>query len=316
MIWLEFLTGSASKLGLDELIFLVACAFLVALVVASIGLFIWSLFLHGSLMLFGGARSGFQASFRAISYSCVTSLCGVIPVIGWLAGNLWGLYLSGIGLRETHQTSTGKAFGAVLIPICIVAAGWVTFVLQYNPLTAGKQSASAMKSMMSTTYTGTEYKTDVGQFSVITPLPLMEKKVRAKSALGKTEVSLFSVKHGNIEYSIAYSDTLPSYAHYLQYLPHFSWVYHWETRLDKYGHTIAEKLHGKLVSETKIMLDNNPGREVVIEDMEKAGHDVVMKGRAFLVRNRLYQILVAAPNDELGTSEVNTFFESFKILTE
>lgn len=50
--------------------------------------------------------------------------------------------------------------------------------------------------------------------------------------------------------------------------------------------------------------------------MDKVGPNVVMKGRAFLVRNKLYHIMVIAPNEALGTPEVNDFFESFTLLAE
>src|SRR5208337_1767362 len=139
------------------------------------------------------------------SYSCAASLFGLIPLVGWLAGNLWSIYLSGIGFREMHQTSTVRAFGAVLIPICAGAAVWVIFGLQYNPLTVSKQSASANKPMISTTSTGTEFKTDVGKFAIITPLPLVEKKLTANTGLGKVDVSIFGAKQGNIEYTVACS---------------------------------------------------------------------------------------------------------------
>jgi hypothetical protein len=97
------------------LIFMIPIALLIGVIYACASIFTSSLFIHGSLILVRGAHSGFQATFRSMSYSSLPWLFGVIPVVGWLVGNLWGLYLCGVGLRKTHDTSRTKAFSAVLI---------------------------------------------------------------------------------------------------------------------------------------------------------------------------------------------------------
>lgn len=84
-----------------------------------ISLFLGSATLHGCLLLVGGAQRGFEATFRVVSYSSVTGLFSVIPIVGVFA-NLWGLVLTVIGLRETHRISTGKAAAAVAIPVGVV----------------------------------------------------------------------------------------------------------------------------------------------------------------------------------------------------
>ena len=87
---------------------------------AAIGLFIGAGILHLLVMLVIGSRSaGFAGTFRVSAYSSVTSLVSWIPVIGWIA-SLYGIYLAIVGLREVHNTTTGKAAVVVLIPALIV----------------------------------------------------------------------------------------------------------------------------------------------------------------------------------------------------
>ena len=78
-------------------------------------------------LIVGESNSGFGATFRVASYTQVTSLVNWIPIVGPVVA-LYGLYLSVIGLREVHATTTGKAALVVLIPfavvlIVVVAAG-------------------------------------------------------------------------------------------------------------------------------------------------------------------------------------------------
>jgi hypothetical protein len=66
----------------------------------------------------GTTNSGFQATFRVASYTQVTSLVNWIPIIGPLLA-LYGVYLSIVGIREVHETTTGKAALVVLIPFAV-----------------------------------------------------------------------------------------------------------------------------------------------------------------------------------------------------
>jgi hypothetical protein len=99
-------------------------AFIVSIIVApigaAIGLFIGAGILHLLVMLIVGSRnSGFEATFRVVTYSAVTSLVSWIPFIGWLL-SLYGIYLGIVGIREMHNTTTGKAALVVLIPVAVL----------------------------------------------------------------------------------------------------------------------------------------------------------------------------------------------------
>lgn len=109
-----------------------AASFVITLVIAPvlivIGLFIWSGIVHLCLMMLGGHKdstAGYEGTFRAVSYSYVSSLAQIIPFFGGLIALVWNVILVVIGLVRMHRTSQGKALGAVLIPIvlCCLCVG-------------------------------------------------------------------------------------------------------------------------------------------------------------------------------------------------
>lgn len=93
---------------------------LLAPIFAAIGLLIGAGILHLLVMLIVGSNNaGFEGTFRVGAYSSVTLLVSWIPFIGWIA-SLYGIYLAIVGIREVHNTTTGKAALAVLIPAIVV----------------------------------------------------------------------------------------------------------------------------------------------------------------------------------------------------
>jgi hypothetical protein len=84
-----------------------------------IGVFIAAGILHLVLMLLGGARRDFEATFRVVSFSQATSLLFLVPFCGQLVGGFWCLVLYVLGLAEAHQIGHGKAAAAVLLPLAL-----------------------------------------------------------------------------------------------------------------------------------------------------------------------------------------------------
>jgi hypothetical protein len=82
-------------------------------------LFIVSGLLHVILLLLNGARAGFEATFRVISYSVSPFICLAIPWCGMPLTILWVATLSIIGIKEAQETSGGKAAVAVLFPLVL-----------------------------------------------------------------------------------------------------------------------------------------------------------------------------------------------------
>jgi hypothetical protein len=106
---------SGHFVGLIGLFIVVSISFGFLLIFIPIVMAIWAGMVHGTLCLLGGGNVSFQTTFRVIAYSSVPQVFNGIPVVGNLV-SLWTLVLTVIGLRETHNVTTGKSVAAVLIP--------------------------------------------------------------------------------------------------------------------------------------------------------------------------------------------------------
>jgi hypothetical protein len=85
-----------------------------------IGILFSSVAVHVSLMLAGGAREDFEATFRVICYASAPELFSAIPLIGGPVGLVWKIYLTFVGIRAVHETTTVRAAAAVLIPMVVL----------------------------------------------------------------------------------------------------------------------------------------------------------------------------------------------------
>jgi len=76
--------------------------------------------------------TGFEATLRIVSYTSAVELLNWIPVVGLLA-SFYGLYLAFVGIREMHETTTGRALAGISLP--------VVFFVIFKPLPLLPQSA-------------------------------------------------------------------------------------------------------------------------------------------------------------------------------
>lgn len=93
-----------------------------------VGLFIWSLIHHVSLMLVGAlgeSDSGFEGTFRVNSYAYVVQLAAIVPLLGWLITFVWYVVLQTIGAARIHRTTPGRALIGALLPLiaCCLCVG-------------------------------------------------------------------------------------------------------------------------------------------------------------------------------------------------
>jgi len=100
-------------------------------------LFIWSGILHLLLMMVRGAKNGFEATFRVVSYSIGAHVFLMIPFCGAIISAPWTIVLAIIGLKEAHGTTGGKASFAVLFPLimCCAIVG-LSFLLMLGTVAA------------------------------------------------------------------------------------------------------------------------------------------------------------------------------------
>ncbi len=110
-----------------------------------VGLFVSSGILHLFLMMVKGAKNGFEATFRVVAYGYSANIFLVIPFCGGLLAGVWAIVLYIIGLRESHETTGGKAAFAVFLPL-IVCCG--LFIIAMGALFMGAvASLSALSHM-------------------------------------------------------------------------------------------------------------------------------------------------------------------------
>lgn len=149
-----------------------------------------------------------------------------------------------------------------------------------------------------------EFKSEAGSFAVTAPKTLQESTHDLELQSGKTTLYLFSTQEDNIGYFVSYCDYPP------ETMQHGDL----EKMLDGSRDGALSNAKGTLLSETRITLEGNPGRELLMETVDESGRPAAIKGRLFMVKNRLYQVMVVAPRSQTGDKEVDQFLQSFKLL--
>jgi hypothetical protein len=95
--------------------------FLMSPLMLVIALFIAAGVVHLFLLMFGGAKHGFSTTARVFCFSSGPGLFAVVPFVGPFVGGIWTLVMTVIGLREAHETSTGKAIASLLVPFVLLS---------------------------------------------------------------------------------------------------------------------------------------------------------------------------------------------------
>jgi hypothetical protein len=74
---------------------------------------------HLGLRLFGGANARFEATVRTVAYCQAAMIFSFVPFLGQAVGGIWGLVAQVIGLREMHETTTGRVLAAIFLPLTV-----------------------------------------------------------------------------------------------------------------------------------------------------------------------------------------------------
>jgi len=101
----------------------------------ALGLFIGSAILHLCLMLVGGAKRSYEATFRVMCFAAGSAYpLMIVPICGGVISGVWCLVLECIGLTKAHDTSTGKAVFAVLLPLVVCCGGAFLLAIMFGVL--------------------------------------------------------------------------------------------------------------------------------------------------------------------------------------
>jgi hypothetical protein len=134
----NFLLGSAHMLGSHEnpmtqmmgggirpLFFIILVPFFIA-----IETFISSAVFHLCLMIVGGAKQPFETTFRVVCFAggSANPLL-IIPFCGGLIGGIWKIVLYCIGFARAHETDTGRAVLAVVLPLIVCCGGIFALIM-------------------------------------------------------------------------------------------------------------------------------------------------------------------------------------------
>ncbi len=75
---------------------------------------------HFFALILGQAKRGFAATFAACAYASAPLLLLALPVCGSFIAVPWFVVLTGIGLKETHRITAGRAAGITLAPYLLL----------------------------------------------------------------------------------------------------------------------------------------------------------------------------------------------------
>src|SRR5438034_7377404 len=93
-------------------------------------LFIGAGIVHLCLMIVGGANQPFETTFRVLAFTQgSTGVLQLIPVCGGVIAAVWGIVVNCIGLARAHETDTGRAVPAVLLPLLLCCGGAIVLMM-------------------------------------------------------------------------------------------------------------------------------------------------------------------------------------------
>ncbi|MBP7688077.1 MAG: hypothetical protein KA765_09220 [Thermoflexales bacterium] len=223
-----------------------------------------------------------------------------LPVLlvfsGGALGGLIGGAATGINgrvFRSTQQTVAKYLITGLISIIAIVA-----FLMSATLFTQTLRSLAVSQPQAFTSKSG--------GFSVMTPATLKESTQSADTAIGQIDMHTFLAEVGNRAYIVVYAD----------YPAEIMQQSDPEQILDGGRDGAADNLKGQILSENTLTLDNHPGREFVINATAQDNLEMTVQARLYLVKNRLYQIMLAAPQSEFKSSDADAFLKSFKLLPQ
>ena len=111
--------GAMAGMGIGSIGFIILAPLAIVIV-----LFIAAGIVHLCLMIVGGANQPFETTFRVLAFTQgSTGVLQLIPVCGGVIAAVWGIVVNCIGLARAHETDTGRAVLAVMLPVIVCCGG-------------------------------------------------------------------------------------------------------------------------------------------------------------------------------------------------
>ena len=130
--WMWALTGSSLQVLLQDNLqsafkgpLYSFFAFLTSPVAVTLGVFLKAALMHVMLLIMGGGKLGFEATFRVAAYAEAADILSIVPFCGSILVLGWTLVILIVGLHAIHQDEPWKAVAAVVAPLvlCLSVAG-------------------------------------------------------------------------------------------------------------------------------------------------------------------------------------------------
>lgn len=120
--------AAALQMVFGSAVVVVALVFLAPFIVV-LSAFLGAGITHLFLILVGGAKKPFEATFRVVCYAAgSTAILQLLPVCGTWIASIWVLVAEIIGLSEVHGITRARAAAAVLLPMVLCCGLIAVFV--------------------------------------------------------------------------------------------------------------------------------------------------------------------------------------------
>jgi hypothetical protein len=148
-----------------------------------------------------------------------------------------------------------------------------------------------------------DVRSETSVFSVIAPATLVEQNQSIDTSSGKIDAHTYSVDINNITYVVAYTDFRDDV------ISHSTP----EKMLNAARDSMITSIDGTLTLESAITLGEYPGRELMIAVQMADGNKGTLKAHVYLVKSRLFQVMVMSYQTDESNASIAKFFDSFKL---
>jgi hypothetical protein len=147
------------------------------------------------------------------------------------------------------------------------------------------------------------FKSEEGKFEIRAPSAMTSESDPTDTAAGDLDMHLFTAKQSATAFQVAYTD-----------MPGKIVKAAGPKKLLKGGEEGAMKsMNATSTTSSEIKVEGHPGREYTTSTTVE-GIELDYYGRAFLVKNRLYQIQVIGPKGRVSDADRKKFVDSFQLL--
>ncbi len=212
----------------------------------------------------------------------------------------------------SHPTRRSEVFACCLVVVALLACKKFAERLEAQkeeaPVAATSEAAGASPAAPATPATALSWQKleDAdGAFRVELPGTAKHQTEQTPTAVGNIELHMFLVESaGGSAFTAMYSDYPKSIIR----------AANADKILEGAQNGAVTNINGKLDTQRKIKIGSHPGREFSAKASTPLGGELEYTSRIYLVKNRLYQVTLAALGGTVAEADKKRFFDSFALL--